>query len=215
MRLLSEKLKDDRSKKLIFVSHCILNENARYLGGAFRRGCVEEIIDELKAKGYGIVQMKCPEQKAWGGPLKPYLWMGVAVENVFLYKFRKIALTLFLWHTKRVYRKIAKEVVREIASYEKNGFEVVGLIGIGGSPTCGVRVTLDLNKIDLCANLKLNDLERNSFNDLLYKELLKEGKGLFIEALEIELQNKKRNVKFFEHSLLLERKGDKISSIVN
>ncbi len=215
MRVLSERLKDDRSKRVIFVSHCILNENARYLGGAFRRGCVEEIVDELKAKGYGIVQIKCPEQKAWGGPLKPYLWMGVAVENSVLYKLRKLAVAIFLRHTRRVYRKLAKEVVKEIASYEKHGFEVVGVIGIGGSPTCGVNITLDLRKFDLCMDLKLNEIERNSFNDLLYKELLKEGKGLFVEALENELQNKNMKVKFFEHSLLSERKGDKISSIVD
>lgn len=67
---ISEQLKDNRSKKVIFVAHCILNQNTRYLGGAFSRGTVGTIIDELKSKGLGIVQMECPEQKAWGGVLK-------------------------------------------------------------------------------------------------------------------------------------------------
>jgi hypothetical protein len=37
-QLLLERLKDERSKRVIFVSHCWLNENTRYLGGAFRPG---------------------------------------------------------------------------------------------------------------------------------------------------------------------------------
>jgi hypothetical protein len=32
---LIERLADARSNKVIFVSHCLLDENVRYLGGAF------------------------------------------------------------------------------------------------------------------------------------------------------------------------------------
>jgi hypothetical protein len=56
VRTLVERLKDDRSKKVVFVSHCLLNENARYLGGAVRPGCVDEVVDELQRQGMGIVQ---------------------------------------------------------------------------------------------------------------------------------------------------------------
>jgi len=66
IRILQERLKDERGKKVVFVSHCLLNENTRYLGGAFRKAGVDEIIMELQRQGIGIVQMKCPEQKAWG-----------------------------------------------------------------------------------------------------------------------------------------------------
>ncbi len=41
---LQEQLKDGRGKRVVFVSHCLLNENVRYLGGALRRGRVEEVI---------------------------------------------------------------------------------------------------------------------------------------------------------------------------
>ena len=42
--VLLERLKDERGKRVVFVSHCLLNENVRYLGGAFRRGGVDEVI---------------------------------------------------------------------------------------------------------------------------------------------------------------------------
>ena len=70
IHLLQEKLKDERGKTVVFLSHCLLNENTRYLGGACRKACVDELIDDLQKQGIGIVQMKCPEQKTWGGVLK-------------------------------------------------------------------------------------------------------------------------------------------------
>jgi predicted secreted protein len=35
-------------------------------------------------------------------------------------------------------------VAAEIADYQDSGLEVVGVIGIAGSPSCGVQTTLDL-----------------------------------------------------------------------
>jgi predicted secreted protein len=64
---------DERSRKVIFLSHCLLNENTRYAGGATRRGIVEEVIRPCLVEGLGVVQMPCPEQIAWGGVLKPRL----------------------------------------------------------------------------------------------------------------------------------------------
>ena len=34
-QLLLERLVDEQSKRVIFVSHCLLNENTRYLGVPF------------------------------------------------------------------------------------------------------------------------------------------------------------------------------------
>jgi uncharacterized protein YbbK (DUF523 family) len=60
----------ERGRCDVLVSHCLLNENTRYAGGATRPGVVAEIIDELIAAGYGIHQLPCPERGAWGGVLK-------------------------------------------------------------------------------------------------------------------------------------------------
>ncbi len=63
-RLLLELLCDERGRRVVLVSHCLLNENTRYAGGATRPGAVVEIIDELIAAGCGIHQLPCPERLA-------------------------------------------------------------------------------------------------------------------------------------------------------
>lgn len=210
IKILTEKLKDERSKKVIFVTHCILNENTRYLGGAFRRGCIDEIVDEIQNRGIGIVQMKCPEQKAWGGILKKYMWQPIGSKNALLYKLKGIFLPLFIWNTRRIYRKIAKEVVAKIKDYIASGFEVIGVIGIAGSPSCGVNATLDIIKsFEFLANTEIDNLDRMKMNESGIKELLIKGKGFFIETLEGELRKKNITVRFYEHDLVSEMTGKK------
>jgi hypothetical protein len=50
-------LADKRSRRVVFVSYWILNENVRYLGGAARRGSIDEVVDGFQAAGVGICQM--------------------------------------------------------------------------------------------------------------------------------------------------------------
>lgn len=213
--ILKEILKDERSKKIIFVSHCILNENIRYLGGAFRKGGIDEIIDEIQNHGIGIIQMKCPEQKAWGGVLKKHIWRPLGARNKFLYKIIKILLPFFIWNTKRVYKSIAKDVVAELTDYITSGYEVVGIIGIAGSPSCGVNTTLDIKKfMDFLANTNIDELDRNTMNTIGLKGSLVQGEGLFIKILKKELDNKNIKLNFFEHDLISEMGGQKNYKII-
>lgn len=69
-RLLTNQLRDARGRRVVLVSHCLLNENTRYAGGATRPGAVAEIVEELVNAGCGIHQLPCPERVAWGGVLK-------------------------------------------------------------------------------------------------------------------------------------------------
>lgn len=122
IRRVMEKLRDERSRKVIFVAHCVLNESTRWLGGAFRRGCIDEIVDQIQDLGIGIVQMKCPEQQAMGGVVKTWEWRMLGARDSLLYRFKGLVLPLFLWNVKRIYRKIAGEVVRDIEDYVEHGF---------------------------------------------------------------------------------------------
>jgi uncharacterized protein YbbK (DUF523 family) len=90
-QLLLERLQDERSKRVIFVSHCLLNENTRYFGGAFRPGCVDELVDGFQREGMGISQMHCPEQRVWGGVLKRYLLPIYGSRGTLLYRLRHLA----------------------------------------------------------------------------------------------------------------------------
>ena len=39
--LFAGRLADERGRRIAFVSHCLLNENTRYLGGAFKAGALQ------------------------------------------------------------------------------------------------------------------------------------------------------------------------------
>jgi predicted secreted protein len=65
-----------RSGRVVFVSHCLLNQNSRYLGGAVCPGVVADAVQPYLSDGVGIVQMPCPEQLVGGGVLKRrFLWL--------------------------------------------------------------------------------------------------------------------------------------------
>ena len=207
-QVLLERLKDERSKRVVFVSHCLLNENTRYLGGAFRRGCVDELMDGFQQEGLGIYQMRCPEQQAWGGVLKRYVLPFYGSQGRLLYRLRHMLLPFFLWYTRWVYRRIAKEVVRDIEDNVRSGYEVVGIVGVGGSPSCGVSSTLDLQcSLEAIAGCPVATCDRRLMNEKAIAACLREGEGLFIAAIQRQLRHKRISVKWYELDLLAEIRG--------
>lgn len=199
LEAIKEKLKDERSMRVIFVAHCILNENTIYLGGAFRKGPAAAVVDRLQERGTGVIQMPCPEQKAWGGVLKKALWLELGSAGG-LHRFRKLYMPLFLWNTKRIYGGVARDIARQIKDYADSGFEIEGIVGIRGSPSCGVRTTMDLQRsADIMAKTKIGDLDRARFNAQCIRDCQVGGKGLFIKALEDELARQGLTIRFFEH----------------
>jgi len=203
------KFADERSGNIILLSHCLLNENTRYFGGAFQRNFSKEILEQIHTKGYGIIQLPCPEQKAWGGLQKPYLWLGIDNKKTIIYPFRHLIYRFFILHTKRIYSKIANKTVKEIRDQMKAGYTVKGIIGIGGSPTCGVQTSLDISRINEFANLKLNQLDRKSWNDLIYTKFLQNKAGLFMKILQKKLRRRKTDLVFYEFDLQKEMNNEK------
>ena len=57
---------DKRSKSIIFLAHCILNQNAVSDGTASYPGFVTEIVELINSTDFGIVQMPCPELHCLG-----------------------------------------------------------------------------------------------------------------------------------------------------
>lgn len=209
MKLLQQKLVDERGKKVVFVSHCLLNENTRYLGGATRSGGVDELIDRLQEKGIGIVQMKCPEQKAWGGVLKKEMLTAYGAKEISSF-FKKIYIKNFIKKTKRIYQILANDVVEEIEDYKNSGFEIIGIITVKGSPSCGLSALLDLEKSAIfLTNMDIGEINKDYLNSELYKNYLSDKQGLFIEALKNALKSCHLDVPFLEHDLIDELKGGK------
>jgi hypothetical protein len=208
VRTLLDRLRDERGRRVMLVSHCLLNENTRYAGGATRPGAVADVVDELVGDGTGIHQLPCPERLAWGGVLKPYSLVLYGAKGGPLYPLRGLLLGPFVWWTRLVYRRLARRVVRDVADYRRSGIAVEGIVGIGASPSCGVATTLDLRaSLDVLAACPLARLTRETMNDRAVLGCRRPGAGLFMQELDRELARRGLTVPAFEHDLAAELAG--------
>ncbi len=103
------------------LAHCILNQNSRVQGKARYVGMISEIVDVLVKSGVGVIQMPCPE----------LTYAGLLRERQTKNQYDTPA-----------YRKhcgeIAFSTVDQIEEYSNNDFRIMVVLGVNGSPTCGV-----------------------------------------------------------------------------
>ncbi len=128
---------DGRSKKVVLLAHCLLNQNAISDATAIAAGAVKDIARVFIDSDVGILQMPCPELCCLGldrgdelGGTRP-----VTVENT---RIRK-AMSSGVPHDKL--RVLADQVLWQIDEYSRHGFEILGVIGCNRSPNCGVDTT--------------------------------------------------------------------------
>ncbi|MEM5804703.1 MAG: 2-thiouracil desulfurase family protein [Candidatus Aenigmatarchaeota archaeon] len=112
-----------RSKKVVFVSHCILNQNARAMGLEKAAGAVRELVELLSEAGVGIVQIPCPQMEFGNGALGR---KASDKDGLDTKKYRDSC------------RKIAVMTLKQIETYLAKNYSVVGVLGVEFSPSCGV-----------------------------------------------------------------------------
>lgn len=108
-----------RSKKILIVSHCILNQNTVIEEEARAAGAIESAVEWVMKEGYGFLQLPCPEFTYLGLNRPPMTY-----EQYNTPEYRK--------HS----REILKPVLDQAEAYVKSGYELVGLLGIQSSPSC-------------------------------------------------------------------------------
>lgn len=152
---------DKRSKKLILVAHCLLNQNSISDGTADLPSQFDKIINLLMSNKIGIIQLPCPELICLGldrqdmnGGMRELLIENTRIRNV-----------LEREECQKILRNKANEIVTQIEEYLKYDFRVVGIIGVNRSPSCGIETTT---------------IEGEE----------KEGRGVFMGILEEELEKK-------------------------
>ena len=130
---------DIRSKKVIFVCHCMLNQNAISDGTAVYPAAFRELTDWAYAHDIGIVQMPCPELQCLGldrgdpeGAKRP-----VTVENT------RIRRAMEQGEPGEKLKELISLVLWQIREYSRHGFQIIGIIGANRSPNCGVETTSD------------------------------------------------------------------------
>lgn len=128
---------DARSKKLVLVAHCVLNQNSISDGTADYAGSIKEVVSLLLETGCGIIQLPCPELHCLGldrgdvhGAERPLL-----VENT------RIRDSMTRDPAVRTLQVPVQSVVYQVEQYLRHGFTLLGVVGIDRSPSCGVNTT--------------------------------------------------------------------------
>lgn len=124
---------DRRSRQVVFVAHCVLNQNAKIDRCARYPGAMRELVEYLVESGLGIVQMPCPELHCLGLDRQADARVEATVES----EDTRVALRMRDGATTSVCNRLAEDVAYQVREYRRNGFAVAGIIGINGSPTCG------------------------------------------------------------------------------
>lgn len=152
---------DGRGKKIILVSHCILNQNSISDGTADFPGVLESILELIARSGAGIIQMPCPELLCLGldrGDIRGGERAVIAENTRIRHDLEKPDSAVIIDH-------LTDQVIFQIEEYLHNGFTVLGIVGVDRSPSCGILTT------------SKNDQEV-------------QGEGVFIGALKKKLKNK-------------------------
>jgi predicted secreted protein len=111
----------ERSKKVVFVSHCLLNQNVRAVDRERFAGAFKDLLEIFAESGIGIVQLPCPQIEFNGG-LNRKLKSDYSESTIYRNSCKKLSTSL----------------ITQIENYVKNSYHVVGILGVEFSSTCGV-----------------------------------------------------------------------------
>lgn len=163
-------------KKILIISHCLLNNAAKLQSNEDDLKDEDDLRKEMLKialeKDIQIFQLPCPEYTLYG----PRRW-GHS-KNQFENPFYKS-------HCK----KILSQIIDEIEGYyiENELYEILAIVGVDGSPSCGIDYTY---KSDLWMG-EFSNRKSNLEDDL--KSIKRENiSGSFMEILKSELE--RRNI---------------------
>jgi predicted secreted protein len=153
-----------RNKKIILICHCIINSNSKVEGLSQYGGIFKEFVNLIAEKDIGIIQLPCPEMIVYG--IKRWGHVKEQFDTLF---YREQC------------REMLRPIVQQTKSYIDAGYEILGVVGIDGSPSCGVNHT--------CSGEFRGEISNNDELESIL-ETLKEvkGSGVFMEELKSYLE---------------------------
>ncbi len=164
----------NRSKKIAIISHCIINQNSVVKGEYKDINIFFPFIKKLFEENIGILQLPCPETECYG--LRRWGHVKEQFDNC---GYRKYV------------EKIVNSFVDIIKEYINNEYEIVGIYGIAGSPSCGVNLTCSANWEGEISLYK--DKE-----DIVSRIKMINESGIFMEIFKSVLNKNKINIPFYD-----------------
>lgn len=144
------KYEDGRTKRIVFINHCLLNQNSRGPGVAFRKGPSAELIRIFLKNDINMIQLPCCECIGWGGAARMSFdrFIPIVINAVRFGWFPLLIPILKASSSSynRLCKKEAVKVVDRMEDYLRNDYTICGVVGINDSPTCGVTKTVDMVK---------------------------------------------------------------------
>ena len=123
--------RDPRSRRLVFLIECLLNQNARDDGAAERPAVTREVMDLLADADIGMAQISCPEIAC----------LGFARQRQ---PGQSIRQALEAPSATGCCRQLALTTADRIQCYVDQGFEIVAILGGNQqSPGCAVHTNAD------------------------------------------------------------------------
>lgn len=182
---------DKRSRKIVYVSRCILNCNAKFPGCSDVPGVYTDIVHPIAQQGVGIEQMPCLEILGWGGVNRDKVIHGLDLndrEAPWIKEYFELC------------KREAKKVVDQMDDYLKSGFEILGVIYVDDSPTCGLTNTQTFPDVHF-QMMEMNIPKGKEFDlDYMFEFVLPyvdaSGEGAFGYQLFLEVERRKLPVKF-------------------
>ena len=164
----------NRIKKIAIISHCIINQNSVVKGEYKDINIFFPFIKKLFEENIGILQLPCPETECYG--LRRWGHVKEQFDNC---GYRKYV------------EKIVNSFVDIIKEYINNEYEIVGIYGIAGSPSCGVNLTCSANWEGEISLYK--DKE-----DIVSRIKMINESGIFMEIFKSVLDKNKINIPFYD-----------------
>ena len=175
---------DKRSKKIILVAHCLLNQNSISDGTADFAATIEIISKYILNQDVGIIQLPCPELHCLGidrgnteGSKSDVLIENTRIRSNLLKKESQIKLQV-----------LVDQTVFQIEEYIKHKFKIIGVIGINRSPSCGIDSTSKNNNEINGKGVFMTILE----NSLAKKDIQLKMIGIKTSELELALRKTKK-----------------------
>lgn len=180
------KYNDKRSGKIVFVSHCMINCNNKFPGYADVAGSYTAFIVPILEAGLGIFQMPCLEMLGWGGVGRKKIEHELDRSNLEQEWIQEYPVLCADW---------ARWTADQFQDYVQNGYEILGVIHVGDSPTCG------LDHVDTFPQIHFDLLDTGvTWDNLNFDELIQNletpeemiarganGKGAFMSAFRDQL----------------------------
>jgi len=180
------KFRDLRSGRIVLVSHCIINCNDKFPGYADVPGAYTDFMIPILEAGIGVFQMPCLEMLGWGGVGRKHIEHDLERNNLDQAWIKEYPALAAYW---------ARWTANHVQDYVENGYDVLGIIHVGDSPTCG------LDYVDTFPQVHFDLLDTGvTWNHLVLEELIEKletpeemrarganGKGAFASVLRDEL----------------------------